>query len=159
MSQSLQIDLAEQIASLAAEKGLTVSVAESLTGGQLAARLAAAPNAADWFLGGVVAYASKVKFDLLGVEPGPVVTEDCALAMARGVAELLKTDVAVAATGVGGPDQVEGKDPGTVWLGAWTPGITDSVLEKFDGEIDEIVSQSVSAALHLLKQSIEKYHA
>lgn len=64
---------------------VTIAVAESLTGGQLSSALAAVPEATDWFRGGLVAYAPEVKFDALGVTPGPVVTARCAEEMATGI--------------------------------------------------------------------------
>jgi nicotinamide-nucleotide amidase len=65
-----------------------VAVAESLTSGDIACRLCAAPNASSWFAGDLVAYASEVKFKVLDVDPGPVVSARCAAQMARGVARL-----------------------------------------------------------------------
>ena len=83
-------DAAEAIARLLRENKQTVAVAESLTSGKLASRLGAAPEASNWFAGGVVAYAAHVKFEVLGVEPGPVVSEQCARQMARGVVRLMR---------------------------------------------------------------------
>src|SRR5215208_80173 len=80
------------------------------------ARLAAGPEASEWFRGSLVAYQETVKFDVLGVRRGPLVDPDCAEGMARGVGRLLGADVAVAATGVGGPDPSEGKPAGTVYV-------------------------------------------
>lgn len=98
------------------DRGLTLAVAESLTGGLLGARLSAVPGASDVFLGGIIAYASQVKFDLLGVPDGPVVSEDAAAAMATGVRERLGADVGLGLTGVAGPTQQEGRPVGTVCL-------------------------------------------
>ena len=75
------------------------------------------PGSSDWFKGGVVAYDSQVKFDLLDVPEGPVVSEDAAKAMADGVRRVLHADVGIATTGVAGPAEQEGQPPGTVWLG------------------------------------------
>src|SRR5690606_26026329 len=77
-------DLAEQIADLAGSRGLTVAAAESLTGGAVSSALAAAPEASDWYRGCVVAYSPRVKFDVLGVTPGPLVTDRCADELAHG---------------------------------------------------------------------------
>ncbi len=107
---------AERIAEAAQRRGLTVAVAESLTGGLLASQLAAAPAAAEWFHGGVVAYSRRTKHEVLRVPPGPVVSATAALAMARGVAGLLDADLSVAVTGAGGPDPQDGQPPGTVWI-------------------------------------------
>jgi nicotinamide-nucleotide amidase len=96
--------LAEQVGERAAELGVWVAVAESLTGGQVCATLARAPNAAAWFAGGVVAYRDRVKHDLLAVPALPVVSRPAALAMAVSVARTHEAEYAIALTGVGGPD-------------------------------------------------------
>ena len=66
--------IAQQLALTAKDCAARVAVAESLTGGQVCAELARTPDAGEWFVGGVVAYLSQVKYDLLGVPPGPVVS-------------------------------------------------------------------------------------
>ena len=98
-------------------RGLTFGVAESLTGGLIASRLVNVPGASAWFRGGVVAYHSEVKFDVLGVPEGPVVTEAAAAAMAEGAARVTGADVGLGITGVAGPDEQEGVAPGTVFVG------------------------------------------
>lgn len=105
--ESAVLDLLEQ-------RGLTLAVAESLTGGLIGSRICDVPGASASFLGSIVSYSSEVKFDLLGVERGPVVSEPAAVAMARGARERLGADVGIAATGVAGPDSQEGVQPGTV---------------------------------------------
>ncbi len=96
------------------ERGLTLGVAESLTGGMIGSRLSAIAGASSVLRGSIVSYASEVKFDLLEVPTGPVITEVAALAMALGAQRLLGSDVAISATGVAGPDSAEGHNPGTV---------------------------------------------
>jgi nicotinamide-nucleotide amidase len=151
MSDSEEIaDLAERLAKALARRGLVVAVAESLTGGELAADLARAPDASDWFAGGVVAYSAAVKQTVLAVPAGPVVSSAAAAAMADGVARLLGADLAVAVTGVGGPDELEGQPPGTVWFGLHTPDTTETHLEHFAGEPDEVVAATRARALRLL---------
>jgi nicotinamide-nucleotide amidase len=98
------------------ERGLTLAVAESLTGGMVGSRICDVPGAGDVFVGGVVSYASRIKFDVLGVPEGPVVTTDAAVAMAHGVRRALGADVGLAATGVAGPEEQEGRPAGTVCL-------------------------------------------
>ncbi len=105
------------VGSMLAARGLTVAVAESMTGGLVASRMVDVPGASEWFRGGVVSYASKVKFDLLGVTPGPVVSARCAEEMAAGVRRLLGADVGLSVTGVAGPDEQEGQPVGTIYLG------------------------------------------
>lgn len=96
--------------------GLTLSVAESLTGGYLAGRLCSIPGASTSFMGGVVAYSNKVKQETLGIDEQEVVTEKAALQMAQGVKKLTGSSIGLATTGVAGPDELEGKPIGTVCL-------------------------------------------
>jgi len=104
------------VAELLVDRGLTLAVAESLTGGLVAARLVNVVGASTWFRGGVVAYASDVKHTLLDVPAGPVVSEPAAAAMATGVRRALGADVGLAVTGVAGPDPQDGEPPGVVFL-------------------------------------------
>ena len=105
------------VLALLRERGLTLGVAESLTGGMIGSRICDVPGASDVFRGSIVAYASDVKFDVLGVPEGPVVSAAAASAMAAGARRVLGTDVGVAVTGVAGPDRQEGQDVGTVFVG------------------------------------------
>jgi nicotinamide-nucleotide amidase len=132
-----------------------VAVAESLTGDELSARLACAPGASAWFRGGVVAYASEVKHEVLDVPPGPVVSEAAAAAMAGGACRLLGAQVAIAVTGVGGPDPQDGEPPGTVWMALTHDDIVVTRLEKFDGSPAEIVDATCSRALEWLVEFFE----
>jgi nicotinamide-nucleotide amidase len=147
----------ERVADLAAEKGLSVAAAESLTSGLIAHRLGAGPNAADWFRGSVVAYQEPVKFEVLGVPQGPVVTADCAEDMARGVARLFAADVAVAATGVGGPDPSEGKPAGTVFVAVAVDGKVDTRQLDLDGDPGEILQDAATHAIELLLDALAKH--
>jgi nicotinamide-nucleotide amidase len=147
---------AERIAKLACEREVSVAVAESLTGGMLTSRLAAASDASVWFRGGVVAYATEVKRDVLRVTARQVISDECARQMADGVARLLGADVAVATTGVGGPDPQEGQPPGTVWLGVSVRGACDATLVQLDGEPAQVCSAATDAALALLLQRLQE---
>ncbi|SDQ25684.1 CinA family protein [Leucobacter chromiiresistens] len=140
--------LVERIAEQAGASGATIAVAESLTGGQLGAALAAAPESGTWFRGGVIAYHPEVKYSLLGAPRGPVVTEPTAIAMAESTARLLLADIVVAVTGVGGPEPDEGKPAGTVVL-AVTGGGSPTAVEhlSFSGDPIEVMQQTVEAAL------------
>ncbi len=105
------------VGALLVERGWTLGLAESMTGGLVAMRMTAVPEASAWFRGGVVSYASEVKFDLLEVPQGPVVSEESAAAMASGARKLLDADVGLSVTGVAGPSEQDGQPVGTVWLG------------------------------------------
>jgi competence/damage-inducible protein CinA-like protein len=109
------------VASLLLARGLTLAVAESLTGGLVASRLVNVPGASEWFRGGVVSYATDVKYSVLDVPEGPVVSAAAAAAMATVVAAKLGADVGLAVTGVAGPDSQEGHPPGTVFMAVALP--------------------------------------
>jgi nicotinamide-nucleotide amidase len=146
----------ESIADLAGQHGFRIGVAESLTSGQLAADLGAGPEASSWFRGGVVAYASEVKFEVLGVDPGPVVTESCARQMARGVADLLGADAVVATTGVGGPDPEEGKPAGLVYVAAFVRGTGTCQRLELSGDPADVLEQTRVRALAILRDAMEQ---
>src|SRR5829696_4177050 len=116
------------VAKLLVERGLTLAVAESLTGGLVAARLVNVPGASAWFRGGVVTYASELKHTLLDVPEGPVVSEEAAAAMALGVRRVMHADVGLGVTGVAGPDPQAGQRPGTVFLAVAAPGVSGAPL-------------------------------
>jgi nicotinamide-nucleotide amidase len=147
-------DLANEISKLAREQGCSVATAESLTGGKISCQLGVAESSSEWFAGSVVAYLSRVKYDVLKVPEGPVISRECAAAMAEGVASLLGADLAVAVTGVGGPDDEEGQPAGTVWFGVRAHGETRTELHRFTGDPSEIVDQTTVHALHLLRDHV-----
>ena len=134
--------------------GLSVAVAESLTGGLVAARLTEHAGASDVVRGGVVSYAPEVKFDMLGVPEGPVVTEEAAAAMAEGVARRLGADVGVATTGVAGPAGSEGVPPGTVCLAIWCDGEAQAITVRFPGDRTQVRQFSVISVLDLLRRRL-----
>ncbi|MDQ6617006.1 MAG: CinA family protein [Actinomycetota bacterium] len=129
-------------------------MAESLTGGQLSGQLAQRPRASRWYRGAVVAYASDVKHEVLGVRPGPVVSRQAALDMARGVAKLLDATVAMAVTGVGGPEPQDGEPPGTVWVAISADGCDDAVRLDLEGTPDEIVEQTCRHSFEFLAEHL-----
>ena len=136
-----------RLSRMAKSAGRSVAVAESLTGGMLSSRLARLPDAGDWFLGSVVAYASTVKRDVLAVPDVPVVSEAAARAMADGVARLLGADVSIALTGVGGPAPQDGVPAGTVWMAVHDGNSTRARRFAFGGDPAEVVRQSCEAAV------------
>jgi nicotinamide-nucleotide amidase len=145
----------EAVAALAAGHGFQVGVAESLTCGLLAADLGAGADASDWFRGSVVAYAAEVKFEVLGVPHGPVVTMDCARQMALGAAHLLDADAVVATTGVGGPEPEEGEPPGTVYVAALVRGEHTGVRLDLPGDPDQVLRETRARALDVLREAIQ----
>jgi nicotinamide-nucleotide amidase len=137
------------------ERGLTISVAESLTGGYVAGRLCAVPGASATFVGGVIAYDPRIKFDLLGVAPGPVVTEEAAVAMAEGVRRVMGTDIGLATTGVAGPDESEGKPVGTVCLAVAAVDGSLATTVRLPGDRERIRQFSTITLLDLLRRVLD----
>jgi nicotinamide-nucleotide amidase len=135
-------------------RGLTLAVAESLTGGLMASRLTAVPGASAWFRGGIVSYASEVKRTLLGVGAGPVVSESAAAEMAAGAARVLGADVGLAVTGVAGPDEQEGQPVGTVWVGLSVDGAVTTRSLWLPGDRDRVRQMTVISALDLLRRRV-----
>jgi nicotinamide-nucleotide amidase len=142
------------VVSLLSERAMTVAVAESLTGGYVAGRLCAVPGASKVFQGGVVAYQPEIKFGLLGVEEGPVITEGTALAMAHGVRRLLGADIGLATTGVAGPDESEGKPVGTVCLAVAGAEAERSTTVLLPGDRERIRQFSTITLLDLFRRDL-----
>jgi nicotinamide-nucleotide amidase len=136
------------------QRGWTLGIAESLTAGLVAARLGAVPGVSDVLRGSLVSYASDVKFDLLGVTPGPVISEQVALEMAAGAVRLLGADVGLALTGVAGPDRQDGVPVGTVCLGVVADGRdrATTIRQRETAGREQIRQFSVINALDLLRR-------
>ena len=142
------------VARLLIDAGLSLGLAESLTGGLVGARLTAVPGASDWFRGSIVAYDSAVKHRLLGVPDGPVVSEQAALAMATGSAKVLAADVGLGVTGVAGPTEQDGQPVGTVWMGLAMDGEADAVRVQLPGDRDRIRQFAAISLLDLLRRRL-----
>ena len=136
---------------------LTLGVAESLTGGLVGSRLTNVIGASEWFRGAVVSYASEVKFDVLGVPEGPVVSEEAAKAMAVGARRVLGADVGLAYTGVAGPAEQDGQPPGTVFVGLAMPGSPpegEATLLKLPGDRERVRQFAAISGLDLLRKRL-----
>jgi nicotinamide-nucleotide amidase len=142
------------VISMLAERSLTVAVAESLTGGYVSGRLCAVPGASRVYQGGIVAYQPRIKFDLLGLAEGPVVSEATALAMAHGVRRELQADIGLATTGVAGPDESEGKPVGTVCLAVAGSVAERAVTVRLPGDRERIRQFSTITLLDLLRREL-----
>ena len=145
----------DAVARALAVDGLTLGLAESLTGGLAASRLVNVPGASGWFRGSVVSYASEVKFSVLGVPVGPVVSEAAAVAMADGARRVLGSDVGLSITGVAGPAGQDDQPPGTVFVGLARSGEpTRSFAFNVPGDRDRVRQYATIAALDLLRRSV-----
>lgn len=146
--------MAEVVGMLLIERGLTVGVAESLTGGLVGAVLTEAPGASKWFRGSVVAYDPAVKFDWLCVPEGPVVSAEAAEAMARSAAQVLRADVGLAVTGVAGPGMYEHQPQGTVFMASLVHGVAEVVGRSFPGARSQVRDLAVISLLDLLRRRL-----
>lgn len=142
----------DAVAALLVSRGLTLAVAESVTGGLIASRLVNVVGASQWFRGGVVSYASEVKYDLLGVTPGPVVAASAVEEMAVGVRRALASDVGLSISGVAGPEPQDGHDPGTIFVGLSLGDVTESLVLRLPGDRARIRSYGAISALNALRQ-------
>jgi nicotinamide-nucleotide amidase len=143
------------------ERGLTVSTAESCTGGGIAARLTSVAGSSAYVRGGVVAYQNDVKVDLLGVDAGTinkygVVSEETVVEMAKGAMKSLKTDCSMATTGIAGPGGEEpGKPVGTIWIAAaWGEKIVTFKQEGDEGRLKNI-EKAIKKAVNLLSELLK----
>lgn len=155
------MSLAETVHDLLKDRDETVATAESLTGGRLAALLTEAPGASETYVGGAVTYATEAKIGVLGVDEAivdkhGVVSAECARAMARGVRALMGATYAVSTTGVAGPDDQEGKPPGTVYVGVAGPGGDSALALDLVGDRGEIQERTCAEALSALAGTIKQ---
>jgi nicotinamide-nucleotide amidase len=137
------------------ERKLTLAVAESVTGGLVSGRLTAIAGASDVFRGSIVSYDSEIKFDLLNVTRGPVVSESAAKEMAIGIRKTLGSDIGLALTGVAGPNQQDGVKVGTLCVGLALPnGEVRSTTFNLPYGREQMRQFSVISALNFLRQSL-----
>lgn len=148
---------AELLVAALRERGWTLGVAESLTGGAVASEIVSVPGASAALLGGVVAYATPLKHTLLGVDAALLaehgaVHPDVAAQMAEGVRRAVAVDdrpadVGIATTGIAGPDSPDGQPVGTAHIGVVTPGCARSIPHLFGGTRAQIRAQATAAAI------------
>ena len=140
------------VLSMLRKRGLTLALAESVTGGLVSGRLTQIAGASDVFRGAVVSYASDVKHDVLHVSPGPVVSEAAAAQMAQGAKDLLGADVGLALTGVAGPDQQDGQPVGTLCVAVVLPdGQVHTKTFVLPGQREQMRQMSVISSLDMLR--------
>ncbi|MBE0416294.1 MAG: nicotinamide-nucleotide amidohydrolase family protein [Coriobacteriia bacterium] len=152
--------LAEVIIVSAADRGLTIALAESCTGGMVAAELTTVPGASAVLLGSVVTYADALKRDLLGVGEGILrehgaVSAETACAMATGVRSLTRANLALAVTGIAGPGGGTPEKPaGTLWFGVAASNGARATGHHFPGDRAIVRARATATALDLLRRAI-----
>ncbi len=150
---------------LADDDSVTISTAESCTGGNIAGRITSVAGSSSYFHGGLVAYDNEIKIRVLGVPEAIIrqfgaVSEQCAEAMASGAAELFRTTFAVSSTGIAGPGGgTRTKPVGLVYIGTYGPNGIDIREFHFSGDRRSIVDQSTAEALKALATAIEQYRS
>lgn len=151
----------EYIVTRLAEKGLTLSSAESCTGGMVSSAIVDYPGASAVFMCGIVSYSNAAKMKFLGVRPETLekhgaVSAETAEEMCRGAAEAGGTDVGISTTGIAGPGGGTPKKPvGTVYIGIYFKGAVKTKLLKLSGSRTEIRQQTTQTLLNELKDIIE----
>ncbi len=154
------MSLEESLGELLKEKGLTLSTAESCTGGNIARLITSVPGSSGYFTGSVIAYENRIKSDVLGVDALVIdkegaVSKEVVEQMARGIMGYYGTNVAIATSGIAGPDGgTEEKPVGTTWI-CVTYG--DKILAKkfrFSGSRDRIIDQASFSAMQLLRRVV-----
>ncbi len=143
------------------DRGLTLSVAESCTGGLVSHYITALPGASTFFLAGIVSYSAGTKKDILGIVPETIadhgtVSDETAREMAVRVRLLTKTDCSVSTTGNLGPDVMEGKEKGLVYIAASKDGVTVSRELRLPGGRTDNKEKAALEALRLLLELLEE---
>lgn len=149
------------VARLLGRRGWTLAVAESVTGGGVAARLVRVPGASDWFRGGLIVYATSVKVSLAGVDAALVdhhgaVSEEVAGALALAARQRLDADVGLAVVGVAGPGTQDGQEVGTTWTTVALPDTsTQSARAQLPGgSRTQLQQYAASVALDRLRRAL-----
>ena len=151
----------ERLVSLLRERNLTITTAESCTGGRIAAAITAVPGSSHVFPGGIVSYCDRVKHQLLGVpedmlEEYTAVSEPVAKAMAQGAASQLGTDLALSATGLAGPEGDGVQPVGTVFLGLYAGGKSVCEHHVFPGNRAQVQAEATERALEMALEWLEE---
>ena len=148
--------VAQVLGELLHERELTVASAESCTGGNIAHKIVQVPGSSAYFLGSVVSYSNDVKADVLGVSRGDIsthgaVSKEVVEAMAKGAARLMRTDCAIATSGIAGPDGgTRFKPVGTVWIAAKYGDKTVSECLHFAGDRNTVIESASNHAMVML---------
>lgn len=139
------------------EQNLTLTAAESLTGGSFQHLITSVSGASDYFKGGIVTYSNDAKTTILGVtkktiEEFGVVSAECAIEMAKKAQEMFDTDLAISFTGVAGPDKLENKEVGTVWIGIATKETAFAKEYHFGKGRENNREKSIMSGLDLIRR-------
>ncbi len=159
--ESGTLEAIKRIHALFKDNGLTLSIAESCTGGLISHYVTTLPDASVFFIAGIVSYSEKIKKDVLGVSPdvifkNGVVSDETAREMAEKVRLLAKTDYSISTTGNLGPDVLEGKEKGLVYIAVSKEGKTVSRELRLKGSREENKKEAAASALRLLIEIMQE---
>lgn len=145
------IALASDVVDLLRERRETLSTAESITAGSLSSAIVSIAGASDVFVGGLTAYNDEIKISHLGVDPAMInkytsISEEVAIAMARGAMKSFGTTWAIATTGVAGPNPVDGHPIGAVWVAIQGPNC-QSIELSLSGERESVRNAATASAI------------
>lgn len=155
-----EVTLEEVIGMLLLANNMTLSTAESCTGGKIASMITSVPGSSAWFRGSVVAYDNSLKTGILNVDPQTIyrfgaVSEETAMAMARGIRQLSATDYSIAVTGIAGPTGGTPEKPvGTVWIAVASDRGVVAEKHNFADDRNINISRSATRALNMLRKQI-----
>ncbi len=148
--------LSKQMGAILTENSLTISTAESCTGGLLAHVLTGVSGSSNYFMGGIVAYSNQIKEHFLGVQQDTLVqhgavSSQTAQEMAAGIRKKFGTDIGLSTTGIAGPTGgTPAKPVGLVWIGISFQGKTTTIRCQFDGDREQVKNSSVQNILQVL---------
>jgi nicotinamide-nucleotide amidase len=154
--------LAGNVGKILNERGLSVSVAESCTGGNIAHSITMNPGSSQYFKGGVIAYSNEIKISVLGIDSKMIsekgaVSKEVVEAMAVSTRQLLNTDYAIATSGIAGPDGGTPEKPvGTVWIATAGPNWVVSKVYNFGNNRERNIIRSGQTALNMLRLQLLK---
>jgi nicotinamide-nucleotide amidase len=155
-----ETSLPEVVQQIMMKKGLSLSLAESCTGGNIAHMLTLVPGSSAYFKGGVVAYSNEIKSSMLGVSEQTLnefgaVSKETVIEMARGAQDRFTSDYALAISGIAGPDGGTAEKPvGTVWIAVASKDGIQTKSFRFSRNRERNIAMASLSALHLLKKSI-----
>ena len=153
----------EQLGNLLRDRGYTLALMESCTGGMIASAITDVPGSSDYFLGGTVTYSNDAK-SFAGVDPRIIATygavsEECAAAMAEAARQNFGADCAISTTGIAGPEEIDGQPGGTVFIGYAHPGGSGVARHVFPPRRQLVRHRAVTQALLELVQALQTQKA
>ncbi|UDM31719.1 CinA family protein [Lentilactobacillus laojiaonis] len=155
------MNLSMNVVQLLTNKKLTITAAESLTGGAFQTAITSVSGASKIFYGGYVTYSNEAKHELLKIDNQiinkyGVVSKEIAMEMAKNTMNLMKTDLSISFTGVAGPESLEGNPPGTVWIGLAYKELLIANCYHFIGNREQVRKQSVDTGMQLIIKTLRE---